>query len=243
MTRSDLVRTLRRLGPAGVLAVIAGSLPALGALTLLYFIDTTGEWLRDNGLAALGAYVAGFALLTGLAMLSTHMPAALGGWAYHFGLGFPAALGGILGGAAIGYAIARRASGDRVTSLVREHPKWQAVYDALLGSGTARTLLIVTLLRIPPSSPFAITNLVLAATRVAWGPYLLGTLLGLAPRTALVVYLASHLARLDETSGLNNRWIWIGGIVVTIAVILVIGRLAQHAVERVTRTAPRNGVG
>jgi uncharacterized membrane protein YdjX (TVP38/TMEM64 family) len=231
-------RAFRRLGPAGWLAVAATFLPLLGTVTLLTSLTRLAPWLESHQTTGLAIYIAGFALLSGIAILPTHASAILGGWAFKFAEGFPAAMAGFLGGALIGYSIARRASGDRAVKLIEENPKWRAVYDALLGSGFWKTMLIVALLRLPPNSPFALTNLVLAATRVPLFAFIVGTLIGMMPRISLVVYLASHASELDFSLG--KSWgMLAGGIVVLLIVFAIIGHIAKRAIDRLGGAAPR----
>lgn len=226
-----MTATLRRLGPAGPLALVSATLPMLGGFALLATLNPVGEWLKGHETTGWFLYIAGFALLAGLAVLPTYAQAVLGGWAFGVAAGFPAALLGFVGGALLGYAVARWASGNRVVELIEEHPRWRAVYDALLRSGSAKTLVIVTLLRLPPNSPFAMTNLVLSATRVPLGIYLLATAIGMAPRTAVAVYIASTLKALSFDE-LQRPW-----LLVTVAVLLVIGTIANRALARVTNTS------
>lgn len=233
---STVTATLRRLGPAGPLALVSATLPMLGGFALLATLNPVGEWLKGHETTGWFLYIAGFALLAGLAVLPTYAQAVLGGWAFGVAAGFPAALLGFVGGALLGYAVARWASGNRVVELIEEHPRWRAVYDALLRSGSAKTLVIVTLLRLPPNSPFAMTNLVLSATRVPLGIYLLATAIGMAPRTAVAVYIASTLKALSFDE-LQRPWLLVAGIVVTVAVLLVIGTIANRALARVTNTS------
>jgi uncharacterized membrane protein YdjX (TVP38/TMEM64 family) len=228
---------IRRLGPAGPLALLWALLPAIGGFVLLGTLNIVGPWLRSHQDVGVLLYVLMFAVSAGLALLPTYAQAILGGWAFGFAVGFPAALGGFLGGALIGYAIARWSAGDRVVRLVDEHPRWKAVYDALLGSNFGRTLLIVTLLRLPPNSPFAITNLVLASTRTRLSVYTLGTLVGMAPRTAVLVFLAAGLKELSFARP-GQTWLFIAGIVITLIVVAVIGQIAHAAITRVTAGAP-----
>lgn len=224
---------MRRLGPVGPLAVIAASLPAIGGFVLLGTLTWLAPWLRSHGELGIVLYVLGFAVLAGLALLPTYAQAVLAGWAFGRAAGTAAALCGICGAASIGYLIARRASGDRVVRLIEEQPKWQAVYDALIGSGPGKALLIVTLLRVPPNSPFAITNLVMAACRVRPLTYLVGTLLGIAPRTAVAVFIGAAASGLDFSQP-KQTWFFVGGIVVTLIVVGIIGLMANRAVAKVT---------
>lgn len=227
----------RRLGPAGPLAVIATALPLLGEIALLGSLKWLAPWLHSHAELGLVLYAVGFAVLSGLAVLPTHAQSAVGGWSFGFARGAAGAIFGVVGGAWLGFAVARRASGTRVMALVDEHVKWRAVYDALLGGGFFKTLLIVTLLRLPPSSPFAITNLVMAAARVPYPAYLLGSFLGLAPRTAAVVFIAAGLHDLDFRN-MGAQWMTIVGMVLAVVVVLIIGAMANRAMARVSTPTP-----
>jgi len=234
----DARAVLRRLGPVVVLAVVVTVCTLIGLTVLAGTMKPVSHWLRDQGAWALGVYVAGFAVMAGFGLLPTHIQAMLGGLVFGLWEGTAGALAGIAGAATIAYVIARRVSGQRVVGLIAEQPKWKAVYDALLGGGFWKTLLIVTLVRVPPNSPFAITNLVLAATRVGWLPYVLGTVLGIAPRTAAAVWIGSQLAELDLKSA-RQTWFFISGIVALVVVVAIIGVIANRAVAKVTAaTAP-----
>lgn len=229
---------LKRLGPASVLAFIAGTLPILGTVVLLANINAVGTYLRDRQPGSIGVYAAAFAVLAGIALVPTHSSAFVGGWAFGFALGFPAALAGFVGGALIGYAIARPTASERVESLIAEKPKWKAVHDALVRGSAWRTLLIVTLVRVPPSSPFALTNMVLASVRVPAWIYVVGTLIGMTPRTAVIVYLASTLrdAVLRESASTKPGWMIAAGIAATLLVLGIIGWMGNQALRRLTTT-------
>jgi len=211
----------------------AATLPGLGGFVLLYFVPELGAWLRDQGTAGVGFFIAGFAILAGLALLPTYAQAALAGWTFGLAGGGTAAMCGIALAATIGYLVARLASGDRVVHLINDQPKWKAVYDALLGSGPIKTLLIVTLLRVPPNSPFAITNLVMASCRIRPMTYLIGTVVGIAPRTMALVWLGAQGADSDFAVP-RERWMYIATVVTMIIVIAIVGLLAKQAIAKVT---------
>jgi uncharacterized membrane protein YdjX (TVP38/TMEM64 family) len=228
----DVRAILRRLGPVGPLALIAASMPALGGFLLLGTMKWSGPWLRENFTAGLWIYILGFAVFAGFALLPTYAQAVLAGYAFGLYTGSAAALAGIVGAAVIGYLVARRAAGDRVVALIEEQPKWRAVYDALVRCRPARALLIITLLRVPPNSPFAITNLVMASCRVRPLTYIAGTLVGIAPRTVAAVFIGATASELDFSVS-SHRWYFIGGIVLTLIVIGIIGAIANRAIQRV----------
>ena len=116
--------------------------------------------------------------------------------------------------------------------LEREDPR-----DALVGAGFWKTLLIVTLVRVPVNSPFAATNLVMAAVRTPIVPYLIGTLVGMAPRTLLYVYVASLIEgeiNKDALTAARPGWLFPVAIVSAIASILIVGWIAKKALKRAT---------
>ncbi len=226
-----------RLGPAAVLGFVSATLPALGSIALFYFMNDLGSWLRGHGTQGEVYYAAGFAVLCGLAMLPTYASAALGGWAFGFAGGFPAAMAGFVVGSLIGYAIARPAASARVEAVIAERPQWKIVRDALVGSGFWRTLMIVTLVRVPPNSPFAVTNLVLASVRVPLVTYLLGTAVGMAPRTAVVLWVAAGLQERVAKDAVKQTpwWLVVVGIAVSLVVLVALGWVGKRGLERATR--------
>lgn len=230
---SSAAATFKKFGAAGPLALVAAGMPAIAGFVLLGSLNTVGPWLRSHEGAGFALYVAAFAVLAGLALLPTYAQSILGGWAFGFALGFPGALAGFLGGATIGYVVARRAASKNVGEVLRDHPKWQAVRDALVGRGFWKTLGVVALLRLPLNSPFALSNLVFGSTKVALVPYLLGTLIGMAPRTGIAVYLAHSVRNLTAAEAAKQRpdWmIWAG-----IGSVIVVGAAITWMANRVIR--------
>ena len=229
----DVRTVLKRLGPVVPLLIVVSICTLIGLIWLAGSMRPVSHWLRGQGPWIIVAYAAGYAVMAGLGLLPTHIQALLGGLVFGLWRGTFAALAGIFGAASIAYLIAQRVAGERVVRLIEEQPKWKAVYDALLGGGFWKTLLIVTLVRVPPNSPFAITNLVLAATKVRWLPYAIGTVIGIAPRTAAAVWIGSQLAELDLKNA-RQTWFFISGLVALVVVIAVIGTMAKRALDKVT---------
>jgi uncharacterized membrane protein YdjX (TVP38/TMEM64 family) len=234
----------QRLGPAGPVALVFLFGPPLGLLTLGLYAGTVAEWFRSHGEPGLILYVVLFAVLAGTGLLPTHIQCALAGYAFGIVDGSAVTMVGILGASVIGYEIARRASGDRVLQLLAEKPKWRALRDALVGDGAGhgfwKTLGLVTLVRIPPNSPFALTNLLLASVKVARAPFLLGTVIGIAPRAILAVYVGASIATMQRSfskeslsEGGMPQMFYIG-LGVTIVVVVAIVWIAQRTLKRIT---------
>jgi uncharacterized membrane protein YdjX (TVP38/TMEM64 family) len=189
----DKVRAfVKRLGPAGPLAVLAATFPPLGGFVLLGLITRLAPWLQAHLALGLVILIVGFSLAAGLSLLPTYACSCLAGYAFKFAIGFPASMFAFVGGSLIAYVVSSRAAGNRVVDIVREHPKWEAVRVALLDAGFWKALGIITLLRLPPTSPFAAANFIMGTIRAPLIPYLLGTLIGMAPRTAAVVWAMAH---------------------------------------------------
>jgi uncharacterized membrane protein YdjX (TVP38/TMEM64 family) len=226
---------LRALGQVGPLAAAAAFLPPIGALVLLATINRSAAWLRAHDELGVAVFVAGFAVCGGLALLPTYTPSLIGGWAFGVGPGLGATLAGFLGAAAIGFALARRLSGDRLMSVLHEYPRGLAIHDALLGTGFWRALLVVALVRLPPNSPFALANLLLGGSRVPIGPFLLGTLVGLTPRATAAVIVGAGLSSVDVTqparSGVTLAW-----LALTVAAVGAVGWMANRALRRLGPT-------
>ncbi len=250
-TPPSTARVIRQLGPAGVLAVGACVLPVTGSFVLFWNMNDLGVWFRDHGLTGWALYALAFALAAGFAMLPSYASSVLGGWAFGFTWGFPGALIGFTGGALIGYGVSTLATQGRVEALVESNPRWKAVRDALVGSGFWRTFAIIALVRIPPNSPFALGNLAMASVRVRLLPYTLGTIVGMAPRTAAVVWAASLIRRGTQDTAadvaqkveadLTQWWVIAIGIALLLIVLFIISEIAKRALARVTESAVASG--
>ena len=80
--------------------------------------------------------------------------------------------------------------------------------------------------------PFALVGVVLAAARVRASAFLVGTALGVAPRTALVAYAGSELAAFDPDAGPEGAVKLALVIVATLVLFLWIGFAARRALRR-----------
>lgn len=233
-----------RLGPAGFLGIVWASLPAVAGISLLARLGPISDWIRSLDGAGVVVYVALFVLLAGLGVLPTYAQAVLAGWVFGVATGLPAALAGFTGAAVLGYAVARFVSRDRVEMVIAENAKAAAIHRALIGRGFAPTLGTVALLRLPPNAPFSLSNLVMAGSGVALAPYTLGTLIGMAPRTAVAVLFAAAgadtgakdiQAFVKDGLGLG---IFLGALATMIIVLAILAAIANRAIDRLIPPAP-----
>lgn len=231
----------RRLGPiVGSLAILACTAPAIVGFALfsgsLVKPEAIRGFLDSLGIGAPFAAAALFGILTGCALAPT--------WAFSFASGaifhsFPLAGGvamfGVSAGAVIGYLIAMVLARKRVMQTIDSHERARIIRGALLDRGLLTETFIITLIRIPPNSPFALTNFTLAAARANPIAYVIGTCVGIAPRTLFAVWLGVQAGDLTKVGGRPRAYI-IGGIVAAIVVFLILYRLfttwAREALAR-----------
>ncbi|MEO1716719.1 MAG: VTT domain-containing protein [Planctomycetota bacterium] len=237
----------RDFGRAGPLAIVAAVLPAAGGFALLGFMPQVAGFLNDLGPWGIALYIAAFAVTSGFAILPTYAQAALGGYAFGLVGGIPGAMAGFVGGSVIGYTLARVTAGDDANKAIDDHPKWRAVRDAFVASSADaekssfwRTLGIVTLVRFPPNSPFALTNLLMASVRVPRLIFLIGTAVGMLPRTALVVFIGHQVAQTlgadeltsDALKDARPGWLLPVGIGLSVLVLVTLAVLGDKAIKK-----------
>ncbi|MEE2681661.1 MAG: VTT domain-containing protein [Planctomycetota bacterium] len=235
---------------AVVLGVLWAVTPAALGFWALAELARIGDWLLGfDGpvfqtdthvipLYGVAVYSLLFMLTSGFGVLPTYAQAILGGWIFGFWLGVPAALLGFTGGALIGWVICRLISRDAIVQWVDRSPKWAAIRHAFVDEGFAKTFGVVTLVRIPPNSPFSLTNLAMSSGGVRMGPYLLGTLVGMAPRTAIACGFAaaaasSGSADLQEFVGDKGIWPLLIGAALLIGVFMILARIGKKALANV----------
>lgn len=232
-TPGTIFAFLKRLGPAGVVTAFASFLPGMTGTLVLVFLQQIGEWLKSQGTAGVFIAMGAFTLLGGFMLAPTYSFSALCGWSFGVRVGLFAAMGAIMAAGLLNYAWAKVVCQDRVITILEENPKARAIYVSLLRSSRLKTLGVVTLLRLPPTSPFALTNVLLAATKVPFMTVVAGTLVGMLPRTLIVVVASAGLSRLDAEAK-QNPVTWVIAILLTVLALASLGWLGRRALEQAT---------
>jgi len=224
---------VRRLGPAAVLGVLWAALPVvLGVTVFIGYRQEVADWLLEQGAATgVAVYVGAFMLAAGLGLLPTWTQAVIGGYAFGMWGGFGAAWAGFTLAAVVGYIVAKLVAGDRVEREIESHAKAKAVRDALVGKGWWRTVGIVALVRAPFNSPFSLMNLALYAAETRFGAYLLGTALGMAPRTLVYTWIGSQVSDFDNVS--QPRWVIVAGFVSVVVVVMIVAQISNRALAKI----------
>ena len=132
------------------------------------------------------AAIAGFALAVAVAVPLTFLTlvtiVAFGPWT-----GFACALPGALIGASISYCIGAGLGREAVERL------GGARVNALSRRLASRGLLAIIVVRLTPVAPFAIVNMAAGASHIRLRDLLLGTAIGMAPSTVLMMFFVDRI--------------------------------------------------
>lgn len=228
-----LVGAVRELGALGPLAAFTVVGPALGAAALVATGPLWFEPLASLGLLAAPLLVAATVALCGLSLVPTHATSLVSGMLFGAVYGSGLALVATLAAALFGYQVLRPLARSRATAALASRPRAATVHRALFHRGTRRTALLIALIRLSPAMPFAATNLLMAAAGVRLSPFLFGTLLGIAPRVALVASAGAGLTTLDLSQATDQRLLAVGAAA-TLLALVVASTLARRALTEAT---------
>lgn len=170
------------------------------------------------------------ALLSGAAL--TLIAGFLYGPVYGLALASPASV--IAATAA--FALSRSVLRDRIERRIQNHSFLQNMNRAVERSGFQ----LMMLLRLSPLIPFVFLNYSLGLTRVRLRDYVLASIIGMFPATAMYAYIGSvgySIAQLlsgqREASTGENIMYW-AGLVATVAIAVFLTRMARQALEAIT---------
>lgn len=198
-----------------------------------------GELIDTAGIAVAALLIALlFALFTGSALLPTYALSFASGVFFGPVWGSLVAMFGVTFGALVGYGWGILLARKRVMRVVEANPRVKLIRSAIVDRSLKDETIAVTLIRIPPNSPFALTNLIMSSLHVRFVPYFVGTLVGIAPRTLIAVFLGVGIGEIAEAKSAGGR-LRIGiSVAVGIAVFYFIYRLFSRWVkERLAQTA------
>jgi len=147
-----------------------------------------------------------------------------------FGLWWGSAinLAGNVLGAAISFSLAKLIGRRWLVARLLQQPRWAALDRAIERHGWK----IIFLTQVVPLSPTSLLNYLYGVTRIRLGPCLLWIAIGQAPVLFLYAYLGTltqHGLRLWRGQSDPQPYeyvLWLGGLAVSVAVTIALGRLA-----------------
>ena len=221
-----------------LLSAIAGS---------IFFLPVR-EWFSlfeayVNSLGAVGpiVYALGYALLTVLLFPASIVTLAAGTL---FGLktGLIVVLFGANLGALCSFLLARTFLRQRVISWTASHPKFRFLDEAIGKQGFKMVLLC----RLSPIFPFILLNYFLGLTAVRTAAYVCANLLGMVPAMFLFVYAGAAARDTLESQPIGpadfyQEILKYIGLLATLAVFVVITRVARRALRDAERAQEGTG--
>ena len=227
----SLRNTIRQFGVLGPIALMIALGPAVGAIVLT---ATSSVWI--DGFLGLGAaLVPTFLVLTtvlaGYSLTPTHASSLLGGMAFGIGMGTVMALLGTAMAATLGFVTLRHFLRDKAVEALSHHPRAEAIHRELDQGHVLQTIGLLALIRLSPVVPFAATNLLMSTTGIRLVPFLIGSVLGMAPRVIAVVWIGSSLTELDLSQASDRRLLGFG-IAATVALLWVLSQVGKRALAR-----------
>ncbi len=230
---SEAWRILSELDRVALLSLATAVVPIFNSTMLLVFAPFAGNWLRENWQIGTIIYVLFAWFACGLSLLPTNAIGVLCGWVFGFPLGICLHMAAIVGASLISTHILSPLVGDNFQQFLAHHEKAKILHKALLNQNFKRTTLVITLLRLSPAMPFALTNLLMTAARVPLSAFLIGTFIGMLPRSAAVVFFGAGLSVLSFDEPFNF-WMFGFGVVATLVSVIIISYFSKQALAKMT---------
>ncbi len=217
---------MRHVKILSLIAVVIAALIGLRFLPVSEWILSLQSEIRSFGPLAPVVVIVGYALMTVLLIPGSAMTLLAGGV---FGLwkGLAVVVTGANLGALCSFLLARTFLRERVSRWAAANPKFASLDRAVGREGFKMVLLS----RLSPVFPFVLLNYLIGLTTVRTSSYVLANLIGMLPGTFLYVYLGAT-AR-DALTGGSKLIFQIVGLLATIAIVVLITRMARRAMAEV----------
>lgn len=190
-------------------------------------IDQFREWITSLGATGVIMFVLLYVLVTIIVGPATALT-LMAGFAYG-AWGFPLVVGSATLGAAVAFFLGRYLARDRVNQWIKRDRRLVALNHAVSAEGWR----VVGLLRLSPLIPYGMQNYLLSVTQIDFIPFVLATLFGVMPATALYVYIGSLGQSLSDGNWL--QWILAAaGLLATVLVVWIVGKRTSAAIARYT---------
>jgi uncharacterized membrane protein YdjX (TVP38/TMEM64 family) len=225
MNRGTLIRcVVALLLVAGVVAVVSAGSVTEQLQRFLAWVESLGTW----GLVAVAAAYTPQCLL-----FLPGSPISLGaGFLFGVVRGVIAVSIGSTIGASAAFLAGRTLLRSWIEGRIAGSDRFRAL-DAAVGEHGFK---IVLLTRLSPIFPFNVLNYAFGLTKVRFRDYVLASWIGMFPGTVLYVYLGSAAKNLAELfagkveGGIGQNVLFFIGLVATLAVTVVVTRIAKQAV-------------
>ena len=229
-----IVKTVKNLGRFGPILLFAIIAPGVGALVLAGTFELWYESFKNIGSILIPLYLILATLLAGFSLIPTHAASLVAGMLFGTIWGPIYALSTIIAAALTSYIFFKLLLGAKAMEMFSMESKANEIYRELLNHNGFRTFYIIALIRLSPIMPFAATNVLLSAGKVKLKEFLLGSLMGLAPRVIIVSMAGAGLTKLDLSIG-SHKGILIAGIAATFLVIFIMSSISKNVLKKISQ--------
>lgn len=206
-------------------AILVGLAFAMWLLPWGQWVPILRDWVASHGAWGVLIYLVAYVVVVILPLPAAAM-SVVGGLAFGW-WGYPLAMLGSILGAIPPYLIGRHWLRERL--LRRFAGARMLAADRAIGRNA---LVFVALLRLTPILPFTAQNWLLGLTAVRTGPYLLATVLGLAPGTLAMVWLGEIGGLASVGTGRVQLVLGTGGLLAFGLLVIWLGRVATEELRR-----------
>ncbi len=212
-----------------ILSALLPILASTGITVLLLYFET--DLLLWNLWQWLFLYL-GVSFLMGFALMPTTLMAFLTGYFLGFE-GTPLMIIAYLMASYIGYQLGLFLEGKKIHKNLLEKPK----IKRFLSSLKEKSWKLVILVRLSPVLPFSVMNLVLSAIRFPLKIFLMGSFIGMLPRTLFAIYIGTKAQTLksliENETKTDFPYSEILIILLTLITIFGIGRMVRNSIREV----------
>ncbi len=227
-----------RLRDAAVLLLILGAVVAwryapLDWDRLSHYVDRSRQLGVWGPVLLAAIYVPATVLMVPGSWLSL-----AGGFAFGMPRAFVAVSAGSVAGACLAFLLSRYLLRGWIERKLSENPRFRELDRAVAEQGFR----IVLLTRLSPLLPFGVLNYAFGVTKISFGRYVLASWIGMIPGTLAFTYVGSAAKKLTDLAAGHaaaspwQRVLFYVGLVATIAVTVLITRIATKALREAVHT-------
>lgn len=212
--------------------VLAGLAVAAYSLPLAEWVTTLAERARNTGARGIALFVAAYVVST-VAFLPGSILTLAAGFVYGPVWGVAIASPASVAGATCAFLLGRTLLRGWAEARMGKSERVRAIDAAVSREGFK----IVVLLRLSPIIPFNALNYALSLSNVPLRTYVLASVLGMLPGTAMWVYLgslapaAADLSSAGSGGGHARTILYVAGLVATVAAAVIGARAARRALD------------
>ncbi len=216
-------------GRTGWITLFSLFAPLVGTAVLVLYLQEL-EDLLDSGASAylFGLFLLSL-LLVGTSFIPSYVLAIVCGWLLGFTNGLLFSLSGIVLAAILGYWLSSLLVCDKFKNMIESSEKYKEL-DSTLKNKKLKVVALISLMRLSPLFPFAMTNVVMASLKINMRAFITGTFAGMLPRTIVAVLFGSQLQTLKVMKPADS-WGLAVGLLATLIFLYTISRYAGRSLR------------